>query len=102
MTNDPSLKGLVHPKMKITLWFTHPQAIYIVNRVGQLAEARDYVYKVLNMILFLGWWYTGNFLSNFAGQLYLSNVAWVLFHWERVTNFYLDTLDRLWALCLTW
>ncbi len=44
----------------------------------------------------------GNFLSNFAWQLFLSNVAWALFHWEWVINFYLDILDRLWALCLTW
>ncbi len=44
----------------------------------------------------------GNFLSNFARQIFLSNVVWALFHWEWLTSFYLDTLDWLWALCLTW
>ncbi len=43
-----------------------------------------------------------NFWSNFADQLFLSNVSWALSHWEWVTNFYLDTLHRLWALSLTW
>lgn len=38
----------------------------------------------------LGWWYTGNFLSNFAGQPCC------------LTDFYQDILDWSWALCLTW
>ncbi len=44
----------------------------------------------------------GNFLNNFAGQFFLSNVAWALSHWEWVTNFDLDNLDWSWALCLNW
>ncbi len=41
-------------------------------------------------------------LSNFASQLFLSNVAWALSRWECVTHFFLDTLDRSWVLCITW
>ncbi len=33
-------------------------------------------------------------------DIFLSNVGH--FHWEWVTHFYLDILDRLWALCLIW
>ncbi len=45
----------------------------------------------------------GNFLSNFAGQLFLSSVAWALSHWEWVTTTpYLAILDRSWGPCLTW
>ncbi len=40
--------------------------------------------------------------GNFASQLFLSNVAWALSHYECVTNFFLDTLDRSWVLCITW
>ncbi len=36
------------------------------------------------------------------GATFLSNVAWALSNWEWGTNFYLDTLDRSWALCLSW
>ncbi len=39
------------------------------------------------------------FLSNFA---FFSNVAWAISHREWVTYFYLDILDKPWALCLTW
>ncbi len=35
-------------------------------------------------------------------SFFLSNVSWSLFHREWVTNIYLDILDRLSALCLTW
>ncbi len=44
----------------------------------------------------------GNFLSNYAEQRLMSNVAWALFNWEWVSNFYLDILDQSFALCLTW
>ncbi len=41
-------------------------------------------------------------LSNFAGQLFLSSVAWALSHWEWVTTTpFLAILDRSWAPCLT-
>ncbi len=36
------------------------------------------------------------------GNFFLSKVVWALSNWEWVSHFYLDTLDRSWAMCLTW
>ncbi len=44
----------------------------------------------------------GNFLKNLAGQLFLSNVAWALSHWEWVTHSDLDNLGWSWTMCLNW
>ncbi len=68
--------------------------LQLKQQVVQFNKEKCYLSNYgLNLNLPLGWWYTG--------QLFLSSVAWALSHWEWVTNFYLDSLSRSWALCFT-
>ncbi len=44
----------------------------------------------------------GNFRAILLGNFFEQCFFWALSHREWVTHFYLDILDRPWALCLAW